>query len=129
MDATGPLPERIVNDLPVLDPQPLRDLLSLGASLALVHELVSLFKEDVPARMTLLKQALGAQDAEQVMMEAHQLKGALSNLGLARFAELASRIEAQARQGHLEHLPGLADALPGAYAEALAALRSEFPGT
>lgn len=117
----------MVNDLPVLDPHPLRDLLGLGASLALVHELISLFQEDVPARLGLLNQALGALDAQQVMMEAHQLKGALGNLGLARFAELAARIEAQAREGQMEQVPKLAEALPAAYAEALAALRSEFP--
>lgn len=116
-----------MSDLPVLDPQPLRDLLDLGASPALVQELVTLFQEDVPERLTLLQRALCAQDAQQTMMEAHQLKGALSNLGLVRFAELASRIEAQARQGHLEHLPVLADALPGAYSEALTALHSAFP--
>jgi HPt (histidine-containing phosphotransfer) domain-containing protein len=127
MDAAGPQLERMVNDLPVLDPHPLRDLLGLGASLALIHELISLFQEDVPARLGMLNRALGAQDAQQVMMEAHQLKGALGNLGLARFAELAARIEAQAREGQMEYLPRLAEALPGAYAEALAALQSEFP--
>lgn len=116
-----------MNDLPVLDPQPLRDLLDLGASPTLIHELITLFQEDVPPRLTLLQRALCAQDAQQTMMEAHQLKGALSNLGLVRFAELASRIEAQARQSHLEYLPVLADALPEAYAEALAALRAGFP--
>lgn len=116
-----------MNDLPVLDPQPLRDLLDLGASPTLIHELITLFQEDVPPRLTLLQRALCAQDAQQTMMEAHQLKGALSNLGLVRFAELASRIEVQARQNHLEYLPVLADALPGAYEEALEALHTGFP--
>ncbi len=116
-----------MNDLPVLDPQPLRDLLDLGASPVLVHELITLFQEDVPARLALLQSALCARDVQQTMMEAHQLKGALSNLGLVRFAELVSRIEAPARQGHLDDLPVLADALPSAYEEALAALHSAFP--
>jgi HPt (histidine-containing phosphotransfer) domain-containing protein len=116
-----------LTDLPVLDPQPLRDLLDLGASLALVHELIALFKEDVPTRMALLKTAQGAWDAQQAMMEAHQLKGALSNLGLVRFADLASRIEIIARDGHLEQAPGLIEALPAAYGEALHALQVEFP--
>lgn len=116
-----------MNDLPVLDPQPLRDLLDLGASPALVHELITLFQEDVPARLALLQRALCARDAQQTMMEAHQLKGALSNLGLVRFAECASRIEAQARQGHLDDLPVLADTLPKAYEDGLAALHSAFP--
>ena len=116
-----------MNDLPVLDPQPLRDLLDLGASLVLVQELITLYQEDVPARLVLLQRALCARDAEQTMMEAHQLKGALSNLGLVRFADLAARMEMGARDGQLESLPVLAEGLPGAYGEALLALTSEFP--
>ncbi|MCE1204433.1 MAG: Hpt domain-containing protein [Holophagaceae bacterium] len=118
-----------MNDLPVLDPQPLRDLLDLGASPALVQELIALFQEDVPARLALLQRALCARDAQQTMMEAHQLKGALSNLGLVRFAESASRIEAQARRGQLDDLPLLVEALPKAYEDGLAALHSAFPGS
>ena len=116
-----------MSDLPVLDPQPLRDLLDLGASPVLVQELITLFQADVPPRLALLRTALCAMDTQQAMMEAHQLKGALSNLGLVRFADMASRLEVEARRGHLEVAPHLAEALPGAYEEALAALQSAFP--
>ena len=116
-----------MNDLPVLDPKPLRDLLDLGAAPELIHELITLVQEDVPIRMAMLRTALAASDAQQIMMEAHQLKGALGNLGLVRFADLASRIEACAREGHLEGAPLLAEALPAAYDEALRALAAAYP--
>jgi HPt (histidine-containing phosphotransfer) domain-containing protein len=116
-----------MNDLPVLDPRPLRDLLDLGGASELIQELIALFQEDVPPRMALLKTALDASDASQAVMEAHQLKGALSNLGLVRFADLASQIEAQAREGHLDQTGKLAEALPSAYGDALLALNSTYP--
>ena len=119
--------ERLLNDLPVLDSRPLRDLLDLGAAPALIQELITLFEEDVPTRVTLLRMALAASDAQQTMMEAHQLKGALSNMGLVRFADLVSRIEAQAREGRLEQVPGMAETFSAAFVEALQALNTAYP--
>ena len=119
--------EPVLSDLPILDPQPLQDLRNLGGSAELIHELIALFQEDVPIHLTSLKTAIGASDASQVMMEAHLLKGALGNLGLVRFAELASRLEAHAREGRLEQAPQLAEGLPAAYEEALYALNTAYP--
>jgi HPt (histidine-containing phosphotransfer) domain-containing protein len=113
-----------VSDLPVLDPRPLRDLLDLGAGPDLIHELITLFMEDAPPRLTLIKDALAAGDGPKVLMEAHQLKGALGNLGLARFAALAARLEACVREGHLAEANSISDGLPQAYEDALAALRA-----
>jgi HPt (histidine-containing phosphotransfer) domain-containing protein len=117
-----------MSDLPILDPRPLRDLLDLGGSAELIRELITLFAEDVPLRLAALKAALEVSDEPQVAMEAHQLKGALGNLGLARFAELAARIEAQVQAGRLEQASGLAEGLPAAYGEALGALDTAYPG-
>ncbi len=116
-----------MKELPVFDPEPLRDLLAMGVSPALVQELITLFQEDVPIRMALLRSALTAQDARQTQMEAHQLKGAVGNLGLTRFADLASRIEAMAQAGRLELAPALADGLPATYEEARRALAKAHP--
>jgi two-component system, sensor histidine kinase len=121
------LPEPALSDLPILDPEPLHDLLDLGGSKGLIHELIDLYQEDVPIRLAILKAALDASDTSQATMEAHQLKGALSNLGLARFAELVSGIEAHARECRLELTSSAAEALPAAYEEALHALNSAYP--
>jgi HPt (histidine-containing phosphotransfer) domain-containing protein len=119
--------EPLLSDLPILDPGPLNDLLDLGGSPELVHELIALFVEDVPIRLALLKAALEASDAPQAMMEAHQLKGALSNMGLVRFADLVSGIESQAREGRLEPALGIGEVFSTAYKEALQALNTAYP--
>lgn len=116
-----------MTDLPVLDTRPLKDLLEMGATPALVQELIALFEEDVPVRLALLRTAIGSANAGETMAEAHQLKGALGNLGLLRFADLAARMEALARAGHLEEVPRLAEGLSAAYEDARAALAQAFP--
>ena len=117
-----------LNDLPILDPRPLNDLVQLGGSSELVQELIALFEEDVPVRLAILKTALAASDLSQTLMEAHQLKGALSNMGLVRFTELASQIESQAREGKLDREAGMTDeALSAAFEEALRALKMAYP--
>ena len=121
------LPEPVLSDLPILDPLPLHDLLDLGGSAELIHELIALFQEDVPMRLEVLNTALSASDASQAMMEAHQLKGALSNLGLTRFADLASQIESHVREGRLDQAFRLAEGLPASYEEALHALNMAYP--
>ncbi len=116
-----------VSELPILDPQPLRDLLDIGAETGLVQELIALYEEDVPPRIVGVREGLADGDLPKILMEAHQMKGALSNLGLVRFADLASRIEAEARTGSLDATPALIEALPAAYDEALVALNEAFP--
>ena len=113
--------------LPVLDAQPLQDLLDLGAAPDLVTELVELLRLDVPARQAALRKALEDLDQESGVLEAHQLKGALGTMGLLRFSDLAGRIEAHLREGQWREARGLLEALPAAYQEALAALRATFP--
>ena len=116
-----------MSELPILDAEPLRDLLELGAEEGLVQELIGLYQEDVPPRMLALREGLAAGDLPRMLMEAHQMKGALSNLGLVRFADMAARVEAEARSGRLVEAPALIAALPAAYDEGLAAFREAFP--
>ncbi|MDP1830746.1 MAG: Hpt domain-containing protein [Geothrix sp.] len=116
-----------MNDLPILDPRPLRDLLDIGAGMELVQELVGLLKEDAPPRLLTLRAAVEAADDETAVHEAHQLKGALGNLGLQRFAELAAQVEAHVHAGRRDSARALAESLPAAYEEALAALQEAFP--
>ncbi len=116
-----------MSDLLILDPRPLRDLLDIGAGPELVQELIGLLKEDAPPRLASVQAALASGDAATVIQEAHQLKGALGNLGLQKFADLAAQIETHAREGRLDPARGLAGLLPAAYEEALVALESAFP--
>ena len=118
-----------MSEQPVLDPGPLHDLLDLGVGPELIQELVGLLKEDVPSRIQAVRLGFEAGDEEQVLQEAHQLKGALGNLGLLRFADLARQVEQMAREGRLQEGGPVVSAFPAAYEEALAALAEAFPGS
>lgn len=116
-----------MSELPILDPKPLRDLLDIGAGDDLIRELIDLVQEDVPPRVATIRAAVASADAELVMQEAHQMKGALGNLGLRRMAALAIQIESAAREGRFAAARELAEQLPEAYDAALAALLAAFP--
>ncbi len=118
-----------MSDRPILDPQPLRDLLEIGAPASLLQELIALYQEDVPFRLGRLEKALGLADLTAVAVEAHTLKGALGSLGLQRFMDLMASLEAHARAGRLAETQALAQALPAAYTEALQGLLVTFPET
>ena len=113
--------------LPTLDPRQLRSLLDLGAEPALIQELVGLFEADVPPRLVALTSALADGHAAGVVEEAHHLKGSLGNMGLVRFADLATRLEEVAREGRMAEAIPFVSAMPEAYREALAALKAVFP--
>ena len=116
-----------MSDRPILDPQPLRDLLDIGAPASLIQELIALFQEDVPERLGRLDKALGTEDLAAAAVEAHTLKGALGSLGLQRSMDLMASLECAARAGRLAETVALAQGLPAAYAEALRALLATFP--
>lgn len=120
-------PESALDELPVLDPDRLRNLLEIGAEPSLIHELIAIFREDVPIRLAAIQAALRSSARETLHVEAHQLKGALGNMGLLRFADQARQIETLAGQGRLDLVPPLVAALPAASAEALEALAQAFP--
>ena len=116
-----------MHDEPVLDPRPLQELVDMGAGDDLLPELIQLCREDVPVRIEAISRGLASGDRKLILSEAHQLKGALGNLGLRRFAGLASRLEEAAGEGPLDGLAPLVAALPTAFQEALAALEAAFP--
>lgn len=114
-------------DLPILDPQPLRDLLDLGAGEELIQELLDLLREDIPPRIAAIRLAMTQADYDRVIQDAHQMKGALGNLGLKQMADLATRLEAAARAGRGTEAGQLAEQLPAAYEAGLKALLAAFP--
>jgi HPt (histidine-containing phosphotransfer) domain-containing protein len=115
-----------LSDLPILDPNQLGSLLDLGADLDLVRELVGLFVEDVPPRLISIQKALAEGNVDQVMEDAHHLKGSLGNMGLLRFADLARQMEEEARAGSLKSAPELLEAMHSAFPEGHAALKEAF---
>lgn len=80
----------------------------LGENLGLdedeYRELVELFVDSGSAEFKRLKEAVSANDADQIMRSAHTIKGAAGNLGLMDIHEEAKKIEACAGDGQSEGL-------------------------
>ena len=59
----------------------------------LMRDLLSIFKEEFPVRYQALREAVESQDAPRVVLEAHALKGMLSNLAAGEAAEATAHLE------------------------------------
>ena len=79
------------------DPQALRARLDGDEDLA--RELVTMFLNDFPARITELEEALAAGDLPRLQRAAHALKGAVGHFAAAGATEAARRVEELARAG------------------------------
>lgn len=81
--------------LPTLDPAMLEVFRSLRTADGPdpIAELVDLFVEDLPLRLTALKEACEKFNPVDLKAAAHTLKGSASNVGGRRLAELCSQVE------------------------------------
>lgn len=71
----------------------------------LLFDLLSIFKEEFPAYLESLGQAVTRRDAAEIASVSHTLKGMLSNLAVSRAAISIARIEQLARAGEIASLP------------------------
>jgi HPt (histidine-containing phosphotransfer) domain-containing protein len=65
----------------------------LDGNEALVSDVIGLFVEDCPARLTAIKAAVDARDAEAIRKAAHDLKGAAGNLSAPALFRAACVLE------------------------------------
>ena len=77
----------------------------------LLQELVELFQESTPARLTELRQALKRRDAKGMRQIAHTINGTAGQLGAVRMAQTCAAIETLARVGSLKGTRELMDQL------------------
>ncbi|MBK1734668.1 hypothetical protein CKO15_05075 [Halorhodospira abdelmalekii] len=84
----------------VLDLQQL--LANVGGDEALADLLLARMREDLPVRLTQLREALERADAEVAHQASHPLKGALTSVRALEAGELARQIDDAARDGDLE---------------------------
>jgi CheY-like chemotaxis protein/HPt (histidine-containing phosphotransfer) domain-containing protein len=73
----------------------------VGGDEKLLREVVRVFLEDSPARLSALAVALAAQDASAVALAAHGLKGSAAALGARPAMDAAAHLEALARARNL----------------------------
>ena len=59
----------------------------------LMRDLLTIFKEEFPQRLEALREAAESLNANQVVMEAHALKGMLSNLAAVEAAAAVAELE------------------------------------
>ena len=99
----------ILNELSMIDP-------------AIVVDLVHAFVSDVPHRIVALQRAVSEKSGNDILREAHGLKGGACAVGGIRLAELCAAIETDACAGHFEDAAARATALMTAFVELKQAL-------
>jgi len=88
----------------------LKDL-SQGDDDPFFTDLLTTFLTHAPERVASIGRALESQNAETVCTEAHTLKGSSGNLGAHQLQALCLKIESFGREGRLEAVHELLDAL------------------
>lgn len=68
-------------------------------------ELLQLFIEDTGSNLEKIRQAIAAQDIDQVRRISHHLKGASANVGALSFSDVAGQLEQQARRDDISRAP------------------------
>lgn len=63
----------------------------------LMRDLLTIFKEEFPQRLQALSEAVASLNATNVVLEAHALKGMLSNLAAIEAAAAVAELERYAR--------------------------------
>ncbi|MFT5377867.1 MAG: PAS domain S-box-containing protein [Candidatus Latescibacterota bacterium] len=75
-----------------------------GGDEDLLRELVSIFRQDCPNYLQAMRDAIAANEAEQLSRAAHTLKGPLGTLDFIAAQQLALKIEEMGCSGELSHI-------------------------
>lgn len=79
----------------------------LGGDEEFLEEVVSLYLEETPKVLALLRRAVDERNPPDVMTTAHRLKGALLTLEAVPAAQLAERLEDMGRRAELAESSGV----------------------
>jgi HPt (histidine-containing phosphotransfer) domain-containing protein len=72
----------------------------------LMTDVITVFLDDLPARLAAIKDAVAARDADRLRLAAHMLKGAAGNLSALGLFEAANVLERIAVESHMEAADG-----------------------
>lgn len=122
------------SDIPVGDKHPefldatvldkLRKLLG-AKSKAFITNLIDIFLRDAPPRLEAMRQAIAANDAEQLKQAAHALKGSCGSLGAMRMAELCQILEERDDNANVSNATPFIELLLEEFAQVRRALEAE----
>ena len=98
---------------PVLDPAVLAALrqLNIPGEPDVLTDVLKLFLEEVPPRMTRLRNAWSSGNIEEMQRAAHSLKGSAGNIGAQGMFDVCRQLDGLGRSGNLESASTLVDAL------------------
>jgi HPt (histidine-containing phosphotransfer) domain-containing protein len=85
---------------------------------------MTVYLEDAPCQIEVLKEALQKRDPETLQRQAHTLKGASANVGALRIQETALRMEEAGGKGDLEKAAHLLKGVEKEFEDFKAALSS-----
>ena len=117
-------------DSPTLDPTAIESLRALSPDEpAFLRELIDIYLQDAPQRLTELEAALAKSDGSSVIRAAHTIKGSSSNFGATALARLAQEIEAHGKSANFSAIAAGLPAFKGELARVSAALQQLAGGT
>lgn len=70
-----------------------------GGDKEMMHEMLTLFLEDIPSQVELIKTAVEEKDMKAVGTESHKLKPALQYVGFNEMFELVKELESIGKSG------------------------------
>ncbi|ACB77134.1 Hpt domain-containing protein [Opitutus terrae] len=111
-------------DLPVIDQQSIQNLRELnpGDNDEFLREIVGIYLEDTPLRLTELEQSLAAGEVPKFTRAAHSIKGSSANVGAMLVRGVAETLEHQSAKEGLDHVAPLLANLKAEFARAREAL-------
>lgn len=104
----------------IIDAEAIANLRALnpGDGDEFLREIVGIFLEDTPQRLTELDESLAAGDAPKFVRAAHSIKGSSANLGALQLRSAAERLEQHAKTQGLGDVAALVTAVKAEFARA-----------
>jgi HPt (histidine-containing phosphotransfer) domain-containing protein len=98
---------------PALDPDVINSLRQLNheGEPDVVREVLTLFVDDAPTRMTAIAEAAERRDGPALQRAAHSLKGAAGNIGASALQACCRDLEAAGRSGAFDQAPALLETM------------------
>ena len=111
-------------DFAVIDPLAIENLRALnpGDNDEFLREIVGIFLEDTPQRITELDQSLKAGDVPKFTRAAHSIKGSSANLGAMALRFVAEKLEHESRTNGLGAVTAHVDSVKAEFDRARAEL-------
>ena len=118
-------PKPAVPDLPSIDPDAIANLRELNPvdNGEFLREIISIYLEDTPVRITEMKSSLEKGDTAAFTRAAHTIKGSSSNVGAQVLRGVAERLEFTSRKDGLSQVGPLIAECEAEFARVTEALR------